>query len=340
MKSFSLGVTVKRIIFLAALLLSSFSFAARPMTDLMFIPESGKFHYDVEVMYGPGEYDKMIDGWSYGSSYETKEIELAQSIGYSFYENFEFSIGWDYTIKGETTQVGETLNGSARVGGHDYNNKPVNDSGIQDPQFFLRYRLADSVYLVDLFIGFSPSLGKYEKGNSVGSSGSFAIHDGNAYRGGHQAQLGFQVGRLYPNFQWSLDYRVFFNGEQEKSEQTSTTTKTESKIESHTDMNIEAEGLYTFTKKIHLGGILGMYLKDKKKEVPTNSSNETTIESRTDFAYGVQGKYLFGNSVLGKFKLVKVNVGDYTKNTSGSASLQSFKNHSQTQVSFGAEITF
>ncbi len=259
-----------------------------------------------------------------------------------------------------------TYAAGAFTGTNTYNDEPVDDKGLEDPGFKIKYRfLKDSKLLLDFYSVISPGFFDAERGTNGDNAADTAYlnESGNAFRGGHQLELGTDLGGKRDSLQWNVGFGFTYNFEREitylkgDSDNAGANFDYVDTEENFFTLGLRTGAQYAITKKLFVG--LGISLEYIQEKDITNSkkgggatiseTNVTINDSHLDFEINTNLKYLVTSNILGRFDFGYSKAGDYdVKTTETTISTNSvnaiyhyaYKDISEIKVSVGLDYSF
>ena len=194
-------------------LISSAAFAARSITDIMYLPSKGTWASTTKYTSTTAEADVKNSPPATENTFSV----ISEEILYSTSNNLALSLGFDYTLSGENKTGGT----------YDY------ASGIDDVTIAARWRLKETDNSrMDIKISFSDSLGETETGT--------ATVEGNNKAGGSSAKIAAEWGQSYGKNQSSLQIGI------EKEAPTTTKNAVSGAVTSKTNSRLNYELLGTY----------------------------------------------------------------------------------------------
>ena len=316
------------------------------ISDLMYSPGEGAFYYGANLSMSSLDYD--VDVTSSGVVAAKYTVEggstmTKHALAYGVTSDFTLGVIMGYSFKESYHLSKYSLGGVVKTPGTEFNNKDVDDKGINDPVIVSSYSVyKDDAVIWDLLASFSPSLGDNEEGSTEGASAAtYKTTEGNALRGGHQVTVGTQIGSAKGAFQWVTEFELEYNLEQTKEAIHSLSANTKSTVDPHMNFKLGVGAQYALIDKLQLGLDLAVAMTGELEEIPTATPTAIdTSESHNDFHISARVQYLFAKNVLGYIKGEYAIIGDYDIKTAGTTDVSKVKDYTSKVLLAGVDFEF
>ena len=270
------------------------------VSDVMYIPEEGKTFIDIQVSRSSADKTSKVvaTGLNYANS-DAEDTRAQLTAGYGFAGNLSFFIEADYSFENSsdvTYGAGTTIDGT---------NEKSKSSGVSDPTFGLRYRLAEQQekgFILDLELSLSPKTGDSESASTT--------KDGNNFRGGNQGNINLSLGKKYEKFSFSIEGGVTLDGSKDVKSLTSNNIVD---VDSSTDFQLS--GITQFQPNENIFFNLALMITSYGDYSQISGSTTTEIERDTAVSYALAAGYKLNESLALRFIYQAISID--TKYTQG-----------------------